>query len=195
MLHLAASVSVMNEQMPCFIDFEASSLSDHSYPIEVAWSMPDGSIESHLIKPAWDWTEWSEAAEKIHGISRKQLQDKGEFAWIVAERMNERLSGIAKIIYCDAPAFDGFWLQRLFEHHRDEPAFRLAHAEDDLLSKTFDPNDLVKYKSAARRVCSPAHRAAADVAYLIELYRLVRTAGKIDENVRERRVRYARNDS
>lgn len=181
MLHLAASVQVMNEQMPCFIDFEASSLSDRSYPIEVAWSMPDGSIESHLIKPAWDWTEWSETSEKIHGISREQLQAEGEFAWIVAGKMNKQLSGIAKIIYCDAPAFDGFWLQRLFDHYRDEPAFRLAHAEDDLLNKTFNPNDLVKYKSAARRASPPAHRAAADVAYLIELYRLVSATGKINK--------------
>lgn len=34
-----------------FVDFEASSLNPDSYPIEVAWSIPDDSIESHLISP------------------------------------------------------------------------------------------------------------------------------------------------
>ena len=38
--------------IPSFIDFEASSLTVKSYPIEVAWNLEDGTIESHLISPA-----------------------------------------------------------------------------------------------------------------------------------------------
>jgi hypothetical protein len=38
--------------MRTFLDFEASSLSDESYPVEVAWVFEDGHAESHLIRPA-----------------------------------------------------------------------------------------------------------------------------------------------
>ena len=38
--------------MIVFLDFEASSLSDDSYPIEVGWAGEDGSTEQHLIRPA-----------------------------------------------------------------------------------------------------------------------------------------------
>jgi len=39
----------MQIQMPRFLDIEASSLSNISYPIEIAWSDEKGNIESHLI--------------------------------------------------------------------------------------------------------------------------------------------------
>ncbi len=66
-------------EKPCFIDFEASSLSIHSYPTEVAWSNPDGSIEEHLINPyhVKGWTDWDPAAQGITGISRQMLREKG----------------------------------------------------------------------------------------------------------------------
>jgi hypothetical protein len=38
--------------MIVFLDFEASSLARHSYPIEVAWVFEDGASEAHLIRPA-----------------------------------------------------------------------------------------------------------------------------------------------
>ena len=38
--------------MNVFLDFEASSLSDHSYPIEIAWVFEDGRSQSHMIAPA-----------------------------------------------------------------------------------------------------------------------------------------------
>jgi hypothetical protein len=53
--------------MKVFLDFEASSLSDRSYPVEVAWVFQDGRSESHLIRPATEWTDWDDEAEAIHG--------------------------------------------------------------------------------------------------------------------------------
>jgi hypothetical protein len=49
--------------MLAFLDFEASSLGKKSYPIEVAWVFEDGTSESHLIKPAPEWTDWDPAAQ------------------------------------------------------------------------------------------------------------------------------------
>ncbi|MEK1875915.1 MAG: transcriptional regulator, partial [Rhizobium altiplani] len=37
--------------MIVFLDFEASSLSKHSYPVEIAWVFEDGRSRSFLIKP------------------------------------------------------------------------------------------------------------------------------------------------
>ena len=96
--------------MRVFLDFEASSLSRHSYPIEVAWVFEDGSGESHLIRPAAAWTDWSGAAEAIHGISRSTLQ-QGEPVGDVAERMIEALTG--HDLYASAPSWDGKWLSAL----------------------------------------------------------------------------------
>ena len=65
----------MGKELPSFIDFEASSLSDKSYPMEVAWSLSDGSIEARLISPEGisQWTDWSKDAQAVHGIRREDL--------------------------------------------------------------------------------------------------------------------------
>ncbi|NJD07038.1 MAG: hypothetical protein FIA97_11155 [Methylococcaceae bacterium] len=67
------------ENIPSFIDFEASSLGSASYPIEGAWNLAGGSIESCLISPAGisRWTDWSDKAERIHGIAKAQLLVEG----------------------------------------------------------------------------------------------------------------------
>lgn len=49
----ANAPTMQNEGFP---GFEASSLSDRSYPIEVAWVFQDGRSEDHLIAPRWPGT-------------------------------------------------------------------------------------------------------------------------------------------
>ena len=63
--------------MIVFLDFEASSLARRGFPIEIAWVFETGEAESHLIRPAADWTEWSAEAESIHGIPRASLERDG----------------------------------------------------------------------------------------------------------------------
>ena len=46
--------------MKAFLDFEASSLEKGGFPVEVGWVLEDGAEEAHLIRPAPDWTVWSE---------------------------------------------------------------------------------------------------------------------------------------
>lgn len=50
-------------RMLAFLDFEASSLAERSYPIEVGWVFEDGAGEAHLIRSAPEWTDWTIAAE------------------------------------------------------------------------------------------------------------------------------------
>ena len=155
------------------MDCEASSLSANSYPVEIAWSAPDGSVESHLVKPAPDWDDWSELSEEVHGIRRERLLAEGLPAWAVARRMNESLAG--EILYSDAPAFDAFWIERLFGQHGEDPAFEIRHAD---LAFGVAPERLAELTPRAWELAGGrAHRAADDVRHLVELYRLCRHGG------------------
>ena len=102
---------------PVFLDCEASSLHRlDSYPIEVAWGFPNGEVESHLIDPAAypaDWLDWDPAAQAVHGLSRAYLRAHGQAPEDLAEAIEQALAGQA--VYSDAPAFDNFWLRRLFQ--------------------------------------------------------------------------------
>lgn len=97
--------------MRVFLDFEASSLSDDSYPIEVGWVFETGEGESHLIRPANDWLDWDAGAERIHGLTRARLIDEGMDHDVVARRMVEALSGYE--LFASAPSWDGKWLSVL----------------------------------------------------------------------------------
>lgn len=116
--------------MHVFLDFEASSLSDDSYPIEVGWVFEDGSgAESWLIRPAPGWTEWDPAAEAIHHITRERLLAQGAPHEAVARRMLERLGGHQ--ILATAPSWDGKWLSVLLRAAGlPRHALRLSDSDD-----------------------------------------------------------------
>jgi hypothetical protein len=97
--------------MIVFLDFEASSLSDESYPIEVGWVFEDGRRESCIIRPAPGWTDWDASAEAIHGLSRDRLEREGEPHEAVAHRLLQTLS--AHEVFVTAPSWDGKWLSVL----------------------------------------------------------------------------------
>ena len=167
--------------LPRFLDFEASSLSDTSYPIEVAWSDPEGNVQSSLISPQSvdGWTDWSPASQKIHQIPREELIASGKPpAWVCA-RMREDLGG--QILFTDSVRYDGFWLARLFTAAGEQPAFTLA-SSTDLIVKRLSPtvqgraralSRLAELEVVARSRVPQAHRAAWDVKYLLELWKLV----------------------
>lgn len=168
------------KDVPTFLDFEASSLASASYPIEVAWNLPNGSIESHLISPEGvsKWTDWSLKAQEIHGISRNELSTHGKTPAWVCRRMNEQLA--ARTVYTDAPDYDGMWLAELFSEYWDEPKFELRHV-DNLLVSLVCPNlasrvqglaKIEEMKEEARNIVGKQHRAEWDVEYLIELWKL-----------------------
>ncbi|SDB21653.1 3'-5' exonuclease family protein [Belnapia rosea] len=97
--------------MIIFLDFEASSLGKGGFPIEVGWAAEDNTEESHLIRPAPGWEEWSAEAEGIHGITRDQLLREGTPHDAVAQRMMETLTGHE--LFASAPSWDGQWLSKL----------------------------------------------------------------------------------
>jgi hypothetical protein len=96
--------------MRVFIDFEASSLNDNGYPIEVGWVFEDGPSETHLIKPAETWTDWDAEAESLHRITRSMLEG-GTPHDVVARRVLDVLG--EHTVYATAPSWDGKWLSVL----------------------------------------------------------------------------------
>jgi hypothetical protein len=169
-----------------FVDFEASSLGKHGFPVEVGWAAEDGTEESHLIRPAVDWDEWSEEAERIHGISLDRLRREGTPHDVVARRMMDVLTG--QQLYASAPSWDGQWLSRLLRaaglpRHalrlRDtDEAQRLAvlaSLEGAGVPEAARHGLAEEILGAARRAAegegSPAHRALDDARRELRLWR------------------------
>ncbi|OWW00426.1 transcriptional regulator [Rhizobium sp. R693] len=174
--------------MIVFLDFEASSLSKHSYPIEIAWVFEDGRSRSLLIKPKPGWTDWSADAEKVHGISRDRLQEEGSDVELVAKELMAELSG--NELYASSPSWDGKWLSTLLRGGgMPRHALRLRKS-DDLFTEvalailntgtTVDVPALVANVIARSEPANPAHRALPDALLELERLRLVEdTARKI----------------
>lgn len=145
-----------------FLDFEASSLGEHGYPIEVAWVLSNGEEESHLIRPDPAWTDWDLKAEAVHGLSRDRLRAEGAPVAEVARRMMSVLTGYA--LYATAPSWDGKWLSRLLRTAGlPRHALRLQDTEavhrqtmHDILLGISVPADL--HDSLMRKVLSQAQR-------------------------------------
>jgi hypothetical protein len=173
--------------MRVFLDFEASSLSDDSYPIEVGWIDEGGVGESHLIRPAPGWSDWDPSAEAIHGVPRETLLAEGEPHDEVARRMLARLAGVE--IHATAPSWDGKWLSLLLRAAGlPRHALRLTHsleahlaAAREILSGATPDAELdeaaaaVVVQAQANRADRPVrHRALDDARQELELWREVR---------------------
>lgn len=117
--------------MNVFLDFEASSLSKHSYPIEIAWVFEDGRSRSFLITPLANWTDWSPDAQSIHGITREMLALKGTSISFVVDEMMRDLEG--HVLHASSPSWDGKWLSVLLRAAgRPRHALRLRKSDDHL---------------------------------------------------------------
>ncbi len=82
--------------MPPILDFEASSLSDNSYPIS-AGLVVAGHVYCWSIKPKYNWLEWSPKSNKNHGISRKFIETHEIPADKAMSEISEKLRGSAVV--------------------------------------------------------------------------------------------------
>jgi hypothetical protein len=99
------------------LDFEASSLSQDSWPIEIGLSWLTGDevqTWSTLIRPAanWELSDWAPQSAAVHGIALEELDD-APAAHRVAGDLLECLGG--KVLVSDAPEFETRWLIRLMK--------------------------------------------------------------------------------
>ena len=143
-----------------FLDFEASSLNSGSRPIEVAWVDADGRGESHLIRPAPGWEDWSPASERLHGISREMLEREGKPHSWVAKRALAALAGAE--VFADQPAFDGHWLGMLLEAAgipERIPVLDVALAYGRACRPLLEAGDRHRAEADARRIVAEAEEA------------------------------------
>ncbi len=167
--------------MIAFLDFEASSLTKKSFPVEVAWIFEDGRSASCLIRPAGDWLDWSDEAEAIHGISREKLHAEGIPVEAVASRMMDELSGHR--LFASAPSWDGKWLSVLLRAAgRPRHALRLTKSDEVFREAAVAILGGGSEREAASLVAgiidrtepeTPAHRALPDAELELRRWRLV----------------------
>lgn len=113
------------------LDFEASGLGEFTYPIEIGiarWMGPAAPISSWsvLIKPTKAWLRhrvWMPESEKIHGITRDEL-DKGISPRWALEHANALLRD--DVVFCDGGEHDLRWLRHLAQAAQIRPTFELA---------------------------------------------------------------------
>jgi hypothetical protein len=173
--------------MMVFLDFEASSLSKHSFPIEIAWVFEDGRSRSSLIKPKPGWTDWSNEAQRIHGISQSLLELHGVTVEKLVPELIEALSG--HDLLASSPSWDGKWLSALLRGggaprhalrlRKSDDAFAEAAAE--ILAGSAAEGDipeLVETIIASSEPTVPVHRALPDARLELERLHLVRQAAR-----------------
>lgn len=159
-----------DQQTPAFIDFEASSLDlVASYPIEVGVCLADGEPESWLIRPHVLWQEWSDSAQRIHGIRRELLDEQGQSPRAVAETLNRLLP---ESVYCDAWTFDRFWLHRLYRAAGLKPTFTLESVALILTPAEVDLWASVR-ASVIHEMELATHRAGNDARILHETWKRI----------------------
>lgn len=148
------------------LDFEASSLSQESWPIEVGLSWIANSYVqtwSSLIRPnpAWDLSDWSPQSAEVHGIALSELESAPSAAEVVAASRN--VLGGRKLV-SDAPEFEARWLERLLLAAGQHEAPEIEDF-DGVSFAMFEGYALdMLYETVERR---PApHRAGPDTARL-----------------------------
>lgn len=146
------------------LDFEASSLSDRSYPIEVGvarWSAPDAPIMtwSSLIRPSPDWKrsgDWSKESEKVHGIAQSEL-DEGMLPRLALAKLDD-IVGDA-LAFCDGGINDSFWMRRLSQAAGRSPDFALGDLDGLMINLPTDMQSRAERWLSQNRV---VHRAGED---------------------------------
>jgi hypothetical protein len=106
------------------IDYESSGLDYNTYPIEIGIAIkhsPEAKIKiwSSLIQPTAKWLSkgvWNPESEKIHGISRQDLEKAPSLKNIVSTSMK-----FAKDIplYFDGGKYDFYWHSQIVEEYKN----------------------------------------------------------------------------
>lgn len=152
---------------PAIIDVESSGLGTESYPIEIGVVLSSGEGYCSLVVPAPSWTHWDPAAEKIHGISRKEVLTYGKPIGEVARDLNRLLEN--QTVYSDGWVVDQPWITRLFYEASIPRRFFFSPLESILSEEQMAVWHEVKKEVITERKLK-RHRASADAWIIQETY-------------------------
>ncbi len=155
------------------IDFEASSLSKNSFPIEVAWGRCRNTVKVYLLNPSLmeGWDDWDIRSEQIHRIKKKELLLNGTNPSIVAKKMIGELAG--QDVYSDEPTFDNMWKNRLlYDSGYDTRLIRIKDLKRymaNLINTHFHHREFINRLKQFDCDNETKHRAKSDVIWLFDL--------------------------
>ncbi|MCJ2187551.1 hypothetical protein MTR66_12085 [Novosphingobium sp. 2638] len=152
---------------PALIDFEASCLPEYgrSFPIEVAIARMDGRNHAWLIRPAaaWQYWDWSQEAESLHGISRELVEREGlPPAQVVAE-MAAFVCDCR--VYADAD-LDQYWLEVLCQAAGAKLPFPVRYLGELMQKRGYTRPQVVAALEEAKRRLPKEHLAREDAKRL-----------------------------
>ncbi|HDZ83574.1 MAG TPA: hypothetical protein ENH56_20385 [Roseobacter sp.] len=153
------------------LDFEASSLSEESWPIEIGLSwLEAGEVQtwSTLIRPAHDWdiSDWAPQSAAVHGIAFEELKDAPTADNVVGELL-QNLGD--RVLVSDAPEFETRWLSRMMKAGA-QPAIPTIEDYHRVSFASFSGLALDMLYEALERSPAP-HRAGPDSARLAHAWR------------------------
>lgn len=160
------------QEAPALLDIEASGFGRGSYPIEVGFVLGNGETLCMLIQPAEHWTHWDPAAERLHQITREELQLHGCPIRDVVEVLNDRLCG--RTLFSDGWVHDYTWLAVLYEAAHRVPTFRLESLGALLTRRDIERWPATK-QQVAKELALPRHRACADARLLQATFTMLRS--------------------
>jgi hypothetical protein len=160
------------QEAPAVLDIEASGFGRGSYPIEIGFVLGSSEARCMLIQPAAHWTHWDPAAQRLHHITREDLQLHGCPIRDVVEVLNDSLCG--RTLFSDGWAHDYSWLAVLYDAAHRVPTFRL-----ESLGALLRPGEIDRWPATKQQVADalalPRHRACADARLLQATFRKLRS--------------------
>jgi hypothetical protein len=160
------------QEAPAVLDIEASGFGRGSYPIEVGFVLGNGEARCMLIQPAAHWTHWDPAAQRLHHITREDLQLQGHPIRDVVEVLNDSLCG--RTVFSDGWVHDYSWLAVLYDAAHRVPTFRLESLGALLTQDEIERWPVTK-QLIANELALPRHRACADARLLQATFRKLRS--------------------
>lgn len=147
----------------CIIDFEATSLSKASYPIEVGvclWTDTDlpARVWGTLIQPTQKWLDtkdWTDEAFALHGISQSDLHAGKSPEQVCSELLH--FCAAADVVFCDGNSHDHHWHNQLVSAADKGSGIILASLQKMLFHhEIFDDYEVIHLSQVDR------HRALPD---------------------------------
>ncbi|MGE3303359.1 MAG: hypothetical protein AB7M12_09620 [Hyphomonadaceae bacterium] len=152
-----------------FVDFEASSLTQESWPIEAGYAADTGEEDAFLLRrqPGWSLEHWDRWAAVLHGISLADLDAEG----ISPQAALRRLAPLkTAMVVSDAPEYDGYWLGRIAEA-AGEPAPFVVSDWDRVLPSDLSRETRDALLADARAEAGRHHRAGPDSKIMRAVWR------------------------